>query len=272
MPKRKGIVLNESHVRGVRLSPKMNVGETNTIRMMEELGRKVDFASGKIYIRRGSLGEGKERAQRAFFKPLFGPNEDSQRSEGARAVRVMNTLRARGLPVPKAGIVEHQGQLYLAMSPFIRKGGSISKITPINTTPGSHTPHFLGLLNAAKNAELIRSLGRDTAEIINSGMYTKYFDFFGFYKKRDGSVDRIIMDVDYFYDMQGRTNQKGAISSLFRDIKSVWKPKRSAAELALFSSAMKERLESQELRQAVDEALAEKRRSFWSYVGEIFSG
>ena len=271
MPGRKGVLLREHHIRGARITTPINVGETNTIRMMGELGRNVNFASGKLYIRRGALGGGKEKAQPAFFKPLFGPNMEAQNAEGVRAVRIMDRLRERGLPVPKAGIIEHNGSVYLAMSPYVRKGGSISKFIPINTRPGSHTPHMLASLSAARDSALIRQLGRDTAEILNAGIYTKYFDFFGFYRKKDGSLNRFIMDVDYFYDMHGSGSQKDTVMTLFKDIKSVWKPRKNLAELQLFASAMKKGLESPELRAAVDAALASKSRGFFGYMREIFS-
>ncbi len=271
MPKRRGIVFSSEHVRGANISNPINVGETNTIRMMEELGRPVNFGSGKIYLKRGSFGKGKERAQKAFFKPLFGDNHSGQRNEGERSVRIMDALRLRGLPVPKAGLIEHHGQLYLAMSPYLRKGGLITKMIPVNTSAGSHTPHFLKTLNVERNADLIRQMAKDTAEIFNAGMYTKAFDFFGFYRKKDGTLARFIMDVDYFYDAQGPMHQKEGVNSMFADIKSVWKPRRNPAELELFASTMKESLESDFLKKAVDEAVAKKSRGVFGYLKDIFS-
>ena len=226
MPKRRGIVFREKDVSKAVLGRKLDLTS----------GRKPVY-SGKIYLKPGNFPRGKAGAQRVFLKAMIGANIKEERKRGRAELAIRQKLKAAGLPVLKSGLVEIKGKIYLAIESFLVKGGAESRLVPINTRKGVGNPYFLRQLTVEKNAALIRQLGKDTATIFNQGITPKFFDFFGFYRRKDGSWARVIMDTEYLSNNRPRDHNW---INLVQMIETVWKAQ--SKELGLFRRTFEENL------------------------------
>jgi hypothetical protein len=273
MPKRRGMLFwgeDISHVTGKK---KINVGETTTPTYLKDLNKSMylnqdvspHFMYGKIHFRKTSLREGKRKAQRVFLKPVVGSDHKEQRKNAKKEVFFLNILGMEGVPVPKAGVVNLNGQPYVAMSPFLRKGNSKSVLVPINTKHGHSEPYFLRKLSVRKNSELIQGLARDLAAVANSGLSTNYFDLHGFYKRRDGSFTRIVMDVNHLHR---EYFDSYSVRSVAAQIKKVWRGPWFKKERQLFVTTLLENIHDRTTRERFRVAFAEV--SFWKLLKESF--
>jgi hypothetical protein len=239
MPKRKGIIFSERDVSHITRNKQLDVGKTTTHRYLKELNKSTSlennisphFFYGKIHFKPNRLLKGKRKAQKVFLKPIIGINLNDQIVNGKREVKIFNKMRKAQLPVPKAGIVVSNGQAYIAVESFLRKGNSKSILTPINTINGRSTPTFLKKLNVRHHSELIKALAKDLATLSNIGLSTEYFDIHGFYKRQDGSIERIIMDVNHVREYNF---DSFPIYSITSEIKKGWRGNWFKKEKKLF--------------------------------------
>lgn len=255
MPKRRGIIFTKEDVSKVVLGEKLNLTS----------GRKAVY-SGKIYLKPGNFPPGKAGAQRVFLKSITGTTAAEQRRKGKAELAVRQKLKAAGLPVSKSGLVKINGRLYLAVESFLIKGETESKLVPINSKRQSSTPYFLKRLTAKKNGALIQQLAKDTATIFNQGITPEFFDFFGFYRRKDGSLTRVIMDTENLL------NRKPTVHDwimLDQEITCVWKQK--SKEMTLFTKTFQEHLSSNlanEFKQQIEEYRRKKQRNGWKPSAE----
>ncbi|MEK6821320.1 MAG: hypothetical protein AABY11_02895 [archaeon] len=148
---------------------------------------------------------------------------DREVAEHEMSIRVK--LKSLGLPVLKAGIVEiKEGEnagVYLAQEPFLRKGGE-SVLIPINSQYSEHPEHptFLSTLRPAKDRRLIEQLAKETALLFNAGFAPFRFDYYGFYRKKDGSWHHVIMDVEEIHKVGVNHSMMSArIRNMLNDVK-----------------------------------------------------
>ncbi len=213
MPNRKGLHILPSDVSHVRIIKKLPI-ETNQ-------GER--FFYGKIYLRPKTFlpfPGVKHGAQRVFLKRMNWIGDMSMYN-AERELALHNTIRSLGLPIPKSGIVKiEQGEnkgVYLAISPFLRNSNTASRIIPINSGgkfPGR--PYFLKRLTIKKDAQLIRTLAQEAALLINNGILPGWYDFVGFYKRKDGSWGHIIMDAQNMY-VNHQLDVKKAFANFFME-------------------------------------------------------
>ncbi|MEK6820809.1 MAG: hypothetical protein AABY11_00220, partial [archaeon] len=143
---------------------------------------------------------GMHRAQRVFIKKVYtGYGQEFDRKRAESEVKIRNELREAGLPVPKTGVWEiKEGEekgVYLIMSPFLRGKEKRSKLQPLN--PFRAEPTFLESLNmkSTHDRKLVTDLAHATAVMLNHGIVASFFDFFGVYRRKDGSWHYVIMDT-----------------------------------------------------------------------------
>lgn len=200
MPRRRGIQLVASDISHVRILKPLPIS-TN---------RERSFYSGKIYLRKNALLQlwpGIHTAQRVFLKKMQSGGNSSysnitELEYAKREVALRNKLKKAGLPVLPTAIVQipegkDQG-VYLATPPFLRKGNRETRIIPVNERSGplAGRPYFLARLKVPRDARLIRDMARETATMYNHDVYSFWFDFYGFYPRKDGTWGRLIMDTD----------------------------------------------------------------------------
>ena len=243
-------------IRARKISP-IDVGQTRSMsgikRMNEELGHSFSdrFWHGKIQVRTGKKGSAKQFSKRVFLKPLLGRTLESQIRRGERQERIFAKMKDAGLPSLKAGVVVIEGQAFLAVEPFLRKGNMLTKLRPVNEINGRSKPTFLAKFTVQRHSAIIKDLATDLARIANLGLSTRFFDFHGFNLRGDGSLKRVIMDVNRFNEIP--FNQSAA-TAIIRSISRVWR--MDSKEMQLFRKTLLANIKSPELLSAFEKAFA----------------
>jgi hypothetical protein len=234
MPKRKSLVFSAKDIAGARIIRPVDVGRGQNTLFSN------DFFSGKIYLKRENFAPGKRVAQRVFLK-----EGDKSRIKGE--LRIRQKLKAAGLPVLKAGIVFIDGKYFMAIEPFLKKGGSETKLEPINQFGRlAGQPTFLEKITVEKNKKLIEDIAKDTAKAYNAGIYAKYFDFFGFYRKKDRQLERVIMDTELLLKAKNGKELEQHLNGNLRDIFRAMN--RNKRALVLFTRTLEQSLQSKGLK------------------------
>ena len=153
--------------------------------------------------------EGEREFHAARKLPMF-PHEGANRSELARHQRTWRTFKKLGLPVPEFSAVysrrpksKKEGRKYLStfMENMTKKHG------PLKETHQLGDPLELNTLTVKKDSKLIKNLAKDLATIHNTNYLTDHLDFWHFYKKKDGTRGRVILDFNGFYIMDIKEEQ-----------------------------------------------------------------
>ena len=257
MPKRKGIHFTEQDVSHAKIIKEVNVGKTRSTYLLDQLRGETEadiatrFAHGKIYLKKDKFSKGKQRAQRAFFKPLLGRNAEEQRKHGERELQILEKLRNAGAKViPKAGLVQVGGQVYMAVSPFLRTQNYRSILIPINSYAGQSIPAFLERLRVSRDSKLIKDLATDFSKMVNSGISTSYFDFFSFVRKGE-TWERFVSDSNHLIDLPFDMTHAYRIAY---GIKSVWGKRKFANELNLFKTELFNKITDPKIRAMFEKA------------------
>ncbi len=172
-----------------------------------ETARKGRFYHGKMYLRPGSyLFEGMHRAQRVFIKRIsyfHGETSDPlsifDRENAQKEIEIRHQLKRLGLPVPKSLLWEVKSGknrgIYLVTESFLRGKEKKSKLQALN--PYYAEPDFLKKLNIENenDRKLVSDLARATATMLNHGIISYNFDFFGIYPRKDGKWNYQFMDT-----------------------------------------------------------------------------
>lgn len=238
MPKRKGITFTSSDVAGARIIKDGYYGEFDNSQTHY----------GKIFLKSERFPPGGRRAQKVFLKRAWWMTKgDIERELAIRA-----ELRKAGLPVLKSGIVKIGKRYYLAMEPYFRGGGTNSKLFPINVYG---KPIRLAQMRKEEQDKIIPEIAKDTAKIYNLGIGSRYFDFIGFYQKKDSTISRLIMDTTRL-KKQTTTELKQNLEHNIYDIAFVLGNRAKP-----FLQTLKENLQSNEFKKVVEEAA--KRNIFW---------
>jgi hypothetical protein len=265
MPKRKGNIFSEKDISHITGGKPVNVGQTKTIRYLIELRDSIAnphevnpyFHRAKIHFKQGTFKNGQGKAQIVFLKPVMGMTREDQAVNAKKEVELFKRMKNAGLPVPKTGVVIHKEQAYIAVEPFLRNGQK-SVLMPINSRHGYSKPVFLSKLSVKRNSSLIIDLAKDLATIANLNISTEYFDLHGFYKKRDGTLTRIIMDTNHLKNCKFTSHE---IKSIVSEIKKVWQRKRYSAEKKLFIETLLKNINDLEMKERFRVAFAEM--PFW---------
>jgi hypothetical protein len=149
----------------------------------------------------------------------------------AEMVGVARRLAKAGVPVVKVIQIAHEEQMYLAVESFLTQKQSVPKLFPINPQPLDHTPYLLSNLTMRKNTPLIKNIAQDTVKILNLGISSRYFDFFGFYPNAKGEWERKVMDLDHMYV---ETQSVDELKQMLSSIRKVWTPGKFDEEYAFF--------------------------------------
>jgi hypothetical protein len=199
------------------------------------------FGKGKIFFKAGSG----LKKKRVFFKPVSAmlPADVPKRAEEMGGVA--KRLAKVGVPVVKVIRVAHEGQTYLAVESFLTQKQLVPKLFPINPKPLDHTPYLLSNLTMRKNSHLIKNLAQDTAKILNLGISSRYFDFFGFYPNAKGEWERKVMDLDHMYI---ETQSVDELKQMLSSIRKVWAPGKFDEEYSFFLRELLNRVRKPKLK------------------------
>ncbi len=168
-------------------------------RIVRTIDEKRGLFYGKMYLpQRPSLfPAGMNRAQRVFLKRIRGSQEDAKRELALR-----QKIRDLGIPILREGIVEIERngkkEQFFAIESYLRRKGMRSRLIPINDQAGSANAYFFRFLDPKRDTLLIQRIAEDTASLIKNGIGFHYFDFWGFYQRKDRSFKHIVMDSEYF--------------------------------------------------------------------------
>lgn len=215
---------------------RVNIPPTSSTKNLDDLIKpqeRTSFWNAKVRVKK-QTPEGKLKfSKNVFLKPAYGRNLEEQLKNARIQESILTLMRENGLPALRSGAVVNEGQAFLAVESFLRKANTESKLIPINRRSVSSTPTFLKDLTVKNDSQLIKDLAKDLATIVDLGLSTPYFDFHGFYKRKDGSWKRVIMDVN---NMHQTSFNSISAKSVITFIHQVWPP--TSPEAVLFRNTL----------------------------------
>lgn len=221
MPRRKGVIFTPANVRKVSIRGTI---DTST-------GRQPAYYHGKIYLKSTPASPLKSvGAQRVFLKPVS-LTRGLERSE--KEIQIRKKLHHAGIPVPKAGVVSvmHEGKLqhFMAISPFLKKGGKVTKLVPINTQFDGR-PTFFSVLDPVNDRLTIERTAVLAAKMINAGISSFNFDYLGFYRSKAGWIP-VVMDTEDLVEENGLADRRAAAAHVLFSMRDVLPPHSRVFEI-----------------------------------------
>ncbi len=226
------------------MHPKELFTHENVVRVKK--GRPINVI-GRAQISTAQIWFESKQKARLIRKKAVLKHLGTNNANGLRQIRLIEKLRTLGLKVPKAGLVKINGDYFIAMEPFLTKGQT--KLTPINTQLGTPWPHFLENLTISKNSNLIKNIARDTAIMLNNGIVSTrgVFDFFSFYRRKNGELDRLILDTEELEQIGNIRVAAVSLESCLDSIRRVWTPPKYEQQFQFFLQELKNNLSKEVL-------------------------
>ncbi len=243
---------NSSDVTKIIKKNRVNLPSTSSTRAIDELiqpKERTSFWSAKVRVKKQTPAGKIKFSKNVFLKPIYGRNLGEQIKNARTQENILTLMRENNLPALRSGAIVNEGQAFLAVESFLRKSNTESKLIPINKRSETSAPTFLKRLTVKKDSQLIKDLATDLATIVDLGLSTPYFDFHGFYKRKDGSLKRVIMDVNHMHQTPfNKTNAKSVIAFIHQ----VWSP--TSPEAVLFKNILLKGIKERKSRSYFKEA------------------